>query len=94
MRTALNADQSKQCFTITHPFHAWRGQCFELIDCQRRWGQWRVYYFCKDGQTAYLPAAWTDVGPKDPFVEQAQGRALARVQDLLELVKIVDRDCK
>jgi hypothetical protein len=65
-----------------------------LIDRQRRWGQWRVYYYAKDGQMAYLPATWTDVGAKDPFVEQAQGRAFARVEDLLELVKIVNRECK
>jgi hypothetical protein len=35
-----------------------------------------------------MPAAWTDLGPKDPFVEQSQGRAIARVEDLLELVKM------
>ena len=60
----------------------------ELIDCQRRWGQWRVYYRTEDGQQAFLPASWTDAGPKDPFVEQAQGRAIARVEDLLELAKM------
>ena len=38
---------------------------------------------------AYLPAAWTDVGQKDPFVEQARGRAIARVEDLLQLAKMV-----
>ena len=35
-----------------------------------------------------MPAAWTDAGPKDPFVAQSQGRAIARVEDLLELVKM------
>ena len=65
-----------------------------MLDCQRRWGQWRVYYLTEEGLTAYLPAAWTDAGPKDPFVEQAQGRALARVEDLLELVKLVHPECK
>lgn len=94
MRTAPHANQSKQCFTITHPFHPRRGQSFELIDCQRRWGQWRVYYLAEGGQLAYLPAAWTDVGPKDPFVEQAHGRAVARMEDLLALVKIAERGCK
>ena len=88
MRTAPDAHQAKQFFTVVHPFHPWRGQRFELIDCQRRWGQWRVCFLTSDGNTAYLPAAWTDWGPKDPFVEQAQGRALARVEDLLELVKM------
>jgi hypothetical protein len=65
-----------------------------MVDCQLRWGQWRVYYQTEHGFTAYLPAAWTDVGPKDPFVEQAQGRALARVEDLLELVRIASQRCK
>ena len=77
-----------QFFTITHPFHPKKGQRFELIDCQRRWGKWRVYHLTEDGQQAFLPASWTDVGPKDPFVEQAQGRAIARVEDLLELAKM------
>jgi hypothetical protein len=47
-----------------------------------------VYYLTEQGHTAYLPASWTDAGPKDPFVEQAQGRAIARVADLLELTKL------
>ena len=47
-----------------------------------------MYYLGEDGQMGYLPASWTDVGPADPFVEQAQGRALARVEDLLELTKL------
>jgi len=65
-----------------------------MIDCQRRWGRWRIYYIAEDGQMAYLPAAWTDAGSKDPFVEQAQGRAVARVEDLLELAKMVNPRCK
>jgi len=59
-----------------------------LIDRQRRWGQWRLYFVTAEGHTAYLPASWTDAGPQDPFIEQAQGRAIARVEDLLELVKM------
>jgi hypothetical protein len=41
-----------------------------------------------------MPASWTDIGPKDPFVEQSRGRALARTEDLLELVKIVGKSVK
>jgi hypothetical protein len=47
-----------------------------------------VYYLTAEGLTAYLPAAWTDVGPRDPFVEQSHGRAIARVEDLLELARL------
>ena len=35
-----------------------------------------------------MPASWTDAGPRDPFIELAQGRAIARVEDLLELVNM------
>ena len=48
-----------------------------------------MYYFTEEGEAAYLPASWTDAGAKDPFVEQAQGRAIARIEDLLELTKII-----
>jgi len=47
-----------------------------------------VYYVTEQGYTAYLPASWTDAGPRDPFVEQAQGRTIARVEDLLDLAKM------
>lgn len=41
-----------------------------------------------------MPASWTDAGPRDPFVELAQGRAIARVEDLLTLAKMVGKECK
>ncbi len=79
-----------QYFTVTHPFHPWCGRRFELIDSRRRWGQWRVYYVTETGCHAYLPASGTDVGPKDPFVEQADGRAIARTEDLLRLTDLIE----
>lgn len=59
-----------------------------MIDLRRRWGQWRVYYFTQEGCTTYMLASWTDAGAKDSFVQQAQGRAVARIEDLLELIKM------
>jgi len=94
VRTAPDPDQAKQFFTITHPFHPWRDRRFELIECRRRWGYWRVYYLNENGQLAYFPASWTDAGPKDPFVEQAQGRAVARTEDLLKLAEVMAGCCK
>ena len=38
-----------------------------------------------------MPASWTDVGPKDPFVEQSCGRAVARTEDPAGLVKVVGK---
>ena len=60
-----------------------------MADCHRHGGQWRVCYLTKSGGRAFFPAAWTDLGPHDPFVEQARGRAIARIEDLLELAKLV-----
>ena len=65
-----------------------------MIDLRSRWGEWRVYYITGDGDAAYLPASWTDAGGLDPFVEQAQGRAIARVEDLLALAKLAGTECK
>ena len=91
MRTAPGDANPKQKFTVTHPFHPWRGKQFELINCERRWGQWRVFYLTENGQLAYFPAAWTDAGPKDPFIEQARGRAITRTEDLLRLAEMVEK---
>jgi hypothetical protein len=94
VRTAPKANEAKRFFTVTHPFHPWRGRRFELIDVRSRWGEWRVYYVTGNSDTSYLPASWTDVGPMDPFVEQARGRTIARMEDLLALVKMAGRGCK
>ena len=61
---------------------------------RQRWGQWRVYYLTSEGQANYMPASWTDAGPKDPFLEQAQGRAIARIEDFLELTKMMEENVK
>lgn len=65
-----------------------------MIDLWSRWGEWRVYYVSEDGDMSYLPASWTDAGSLDPFVEQAQGRAIARMEDLLALAKLTGKECK
>ena len=80
--------------TVTHSFHPWRGKRFELVNCERRWGQWRVFYVTDEGELAYLPASWTDVGPRDPFVEQAAGRAIARWEDLQGLATLARNGVK
>jgi len=88
VRTAPLSTDQKQYFTITHPYHPWRGRRLELIELRNCWGQWRVFYPTEANLTAALPTSWTDVGPRDPFVEQAQGRAIARFADLLEIARI------
>jgi len=48
-----------------------------------------VYYLAEVDLTVVIPESWTDIGPKDPFVEQAQGRAIARTADVLEFARVV-----
>jgi hypothetical protein len=38
-----------------------------------------------------LPATWTDVDGPDPFLALAAGRTHFRVEDLLALVRVVER---
>lgn len=92
--TVPGSKQPARYCTVVHPFHPWRGRRLELLECRRQWGQWRVYYLTKSGHRACFPADWTDLGPTDPFVEQARGRAVARVQDLLELAELVGESVK
>ena len=42
-----------------------------------------------NGQIAYFFTKWTDQAAKDPFVEMAGGKALARPKDLLELAEVI-----
>lgn len=56
---------------------------------RQTWGEDRVYFHLDDGRLHSLPTAWTDVGPVDPFVTIAAGRALFRYADLLALVRLL-----
>ena len=37
-----------------------------------------MFYYTEDGQVAYFPSAWTDVGQADPFVILSAGPAVSR----------------
>ncbi len=53
------------------------------------WGEQRVYFHDDAGQLVALPAQWTSVFPLDPFVLCAAGRSPFRLQDLLDLAKLL-----
>jgi hypothetical protein len=65
------------------------GRQFDFIDCRLCWNEWRVFYYAADMELAYFPASWTDVSGADPFVLLSEGRAMARVDDLLRLADLV-----
>jgi hypothetical protein len=89
--TTADANGLSRCFKITHPFHPWCGQTFELITYLHTWGENRVYFQRQESEhLVSVPASWTDVVPENPFVELAAGRSLFCVLDLLELVQMVE----
>ena len=57
-----------------------------------------MFYYTENGQMAYFPSGWTDVGQADPFVVLSRGRAAMRFEDLLRLVKLIEalkgKECK
>ena len=74
---------------ITHPFHPLHGRRFVLLLCRQAWNEDRVYFEDDDGHLESIPAKWTDVVAPDPFVVIAAGRALFRLDDLLEVVRLI-----
>ena len=55
------------------------------MDQRRTWGAERVYYYDEQARLRSLPAAWTGVGPVDPYVVIGAGRSYFHIADLLEL---------
>ncbi len=53
------------------------------------WGDRRVWFHNDAEQLISLPEAWTSLGPEDPFVVLSEGRAYARVSDLLGLAQLL-----
>ena len=58
---------------------------------RNNWGEQRVYFHDAEGRLTALPAAWTDVFSPDPFVVISAGRSAFRVNDLLELTRLIAR---
>ena len=72
-----------------HPFHPLYGESFELLSHRSSWGEDRVTFHDGEGRLRSLPASWTSVVGRDPFVALSAGRAFFRVEDLLALVALV-----
>jgi hypothetical protein len=59
------------------------------VTFRHNWGENRVYFHDDEGRLVSLPAAWTSVFLPDPFVVISAGRSPFRVQDLLELSRLL-----
>ena len=79
-----------QRFRVTHPFHPLFGREFEVLFFRRDWGDDRVCYRNESDSEATIPVSFTDLRAPDPFVDMAVGRSLFRIEDLIELTKLVE----
>lgn len=79
-------------FRITHPFHPLRGQQLVAVDERWSWGRRWLYCSEENGKLFCVPAQWTDVEGEDAFVRVSAGRALGRVEDLLRLADLLQRE--
>jgi len=55
------------------------------------WGEDRVFYYDQTGALKSFLSNVTDVVPKDAFTRISAGRSAFRVDDLLELFRLIDR---
>ncbi len=85
--TALDKNSAPERFRITHPFHPYLGEEYELVVWRHNWGEERVYFEDGGGRLRSVPMRWTDLSADDPVVVVGSGRSHFRVEDLLELAR-------
>ena len=76
-------------FRIVHPFHPLCGRQLLLVTVRHNWGEDILYYHDSKGTLVSVPARWTDRVPSDPVVTVSAGRSPFRLEDLLELTRLV-----
>ena len=76
---------------VTHPFHPLCGQRFVFGGVRQTWGDHRVFLLDEHGVQHSLPVGWTDAAEPDVFVMMAEGRSPFRVDDLVELARLVEQ---
>jgi len=86
---APDANGETRIFRIVHPFHPCRGQPLSLVTVRQNWGADHIYYHDQKGHLVSVPARWTDTVPPDPVISISAGRSPFRLEDLLELTRLV-----
>jgi hypothetical protein len=89
--TAHPLNKPSGWITITHPFHPWHGQRFEIRKCRDIAGVRMLGLIDSCGNTQFVPMEWTDRSPAtwDQLLEDPKPILNARF--LLSLVRIVER---
>jgi hypothetical protein len=62
-----------------------------MVARQRNWGEDRVFYYDADRRLKSFLVNVTDLFPMDAFTRTSAGVSAFRVDDLLELRKLLDR---
>lgn len=62
-----------------------------MLSYSNNWAEDRVLFRDRKERLRSIPAAWTSVAGRDPFVTLSKGRALFRPRDLLTLSALVRR---
>jgi len=65
------------------------GRCFRLVVRKQLWGEERVTVELGEGNYRSIPVGWTDLSPADPYMNVGGGRSLFRIEDLLELERLL-----
>jgi len=60
-----------------------------LVLHAQNWREDRVWFHDAAGRLRSLPADWTSVVAEDPFNVVSAGRAAFRVEELLELARLI-----
>jgi len=66
-----------------------RSTCPEFKRARAALFRTRVWFHDANGRLRALPSSWTSVVGEDPFNVVAAGRALFRVEELLELGRLI-----
>ena len=75
---------------MTHPFHPLLGREFVFLAMRQTWSEDRVFVLDENGRQCSFPVGWTDAVEPDVFVSFAAGRSPFRVDDLLDLARLID----
>jgi hypothetical protein len=62
-----------------------------LVTRRLNWGEDRVFYYDQTGALKSFLSNVTDVVQEDAFTHVSAGRSAFRVDDLLELFRLIDR---
>ena len=59
------------------------------MTARQNWGADQIYYHDQKGHLVSVPARWTDMVSPDTVISISAGRSPFRLEDLLELTRLV-----